>query len=117
MLQWSDAPVNTTAPLLNPEWPVRAVAAAIYAAQHNFSAAHNGSYAQSVADLLPYTDVPEALDGACMDRPIFVLSSDGRRFNASFSQPLASLRATISDDRYLRVYDLPPLLPLPPLLD
>ena len=102
MLQFSDAAVNTTAPVFNAEWPSRAMAVAAYYAQKNYSSAHNGSYAGSVADLLAFTPTPEALDGTCGATGI-ALSPDASTFNVSVVDPAANFVATIRNDRYLTV--------------
>ena len=101
-LQFSDDEVNSTAPIVNTEWPLRAAAMVAYYAQHNYSRYHNGSFSQDPFELLSYTQTPEALNGTCFSPPGFVVYNNGTRFNASFID--GDLLGMVSDDRYLRVY-------------
>jgi len=102
-LQFSDDGVNQTAPAVNPEWPVRSAALVAYYAQAAYRGAHNGSFARSVRDLLPFASVPEALDGTCFATPTFVVAADGGSYNCTIADDVAGLVASIRNDRYLRV--------------
>jgi hypothetical protein len=103
-LQFSDAGVNETAPATNKEWPVRSAAMVAYYAQLAYRSAHNGTYAASLAELLPYASVPQALDGTCFDTPTFVLAPDASAYNCTIADEAAGLVASIRNDRYLRVH-------------
>ena len=102
-LVFSDDVVNATVPAADKEWPVRSAAMVAYYAQLAFRSAHNGSYAASVAELLPYASTPQALDGTCFDTPTFVLAPDASAYNCSILDSGTGLTASIRDDRYLRV--------------
>ena len=103
MLQFSSAAPNSTAPVRNPEWTIRSVSMAVYRAQHAYAAAHNGTFASALADLLPFAADPAAINGTCSAPPALTVGAAG-----GFSARIASLDgtqlATIRDDRYLRVY-------------
>jgi hypothetical protein len=107
VLQFAEGPVNGTAAVRNGEWTVRSVAMEVYYAQHAFSAAHNGSYAAAAAQLAPYVSDPAILAGACSAVPDIALAGGGA---AGFTATIASLdgtqRATVRDDRYLRVFHI-----------
>ena len=110
-MQFADGEVNTTAPVVNKEWPVRGVAAAVYYAQHAFAGLNNGSFAASISDLMPYLESPDIVDGTCtMGTPVslgvFTDGSGASRFNASIPPSSVgdpSATAKITDQRYLTV--------------
>jgi hypothetical protein len=109
MLQFADSNVNATAPIVNPEWPVRSVAMALYYAEHAYAAANNNSFTADIEALFWYTPDPHVLDGTCTSIPVITLtnssSSGGTMgFTASLTSADGSQTATIRDDRYLRVY-------------
>ena len=105
-LQFSEDEVNSTRPVVSPEWPVRAVAIATYYAQHNFAGANNGTFATNASQLLAYTQTPHALDGTCVPPPMFVLSNGGTAFNATIIDTVNNVLGTITNDRYTRTYPL-----------
>lgn len=108
MLQFATGPVNGTAPVRNPEWPVRSVAMALYYAQHAYAASPtggNGTYAADVAQLLGYTPDPHVLDGTCSrGAPVVTLGPGGKTFTGGVVSLDGALTANVTDDRYLRVY-------------
>lgn len=110
MLQFATGPVNATPAVANPEWPLRAMAAAMYTAQHAFAAAHNGSFTDDVAALAPFADPfyggPGALNGTCTaGLPVVTLSPGGAPgFVAWAVAADGASAASVTDDRYLRVW-------------
>lgn len=129
-LQFSDAPVNSTPPQRSREWGVRSAAMAVYYAQRRFSEAHGGAFAATVEELLPFTDIPEALDGTCFE-PLeirltatqltgtdldeeegFVGGGGGGGLRGGYVGWIRDgeerLTAAIRDDRYLRVFSRHP---------
>ena len=105
VLQFSDAAPNSTAPVRNPEWTMRSVAMALYYAQRGYAAAHSGSYAGSLTDVLPYAADPHAIDGSCSSVPTIALDGVGG-YSARIGSLDGTQLATIRDDRYLRVYSM-----------
>lgn len=103
-LQFADSNVNATAPVRNPEWTVRATAMAVYYAQHAYASANNNTYTTNVADLLQYVPDPAVFAGVCTSVPSVQLSNNGSNFNATLMSVDGTQMATITDDRYLRVY-------------
>ena len=108
ILQWSDAPVNTTPPHFYAQWPIREVAMATYWAQRHFAAKHNGSHAGTVKELLPFASTPSALDGTCGSVRI-TLAPDALAYNATVLRD--GLLATVRNDRLLRITAAPRSLP------
>lgn len=104
MLQFSAGPVNATPAVYNPEWPLRSVAAQVYYAQHAYGGAHNGSYTSDITQLLPYVDGPYVLNGSCTSVPQITLTSGGKGFIAWSIDPSGTMAASITDDRYMRVF-------------
>ncbi len=101
MLQFASGAVNATPAVRNAEWPVRAIAAATYYAEHAYAAAHNGTFTAAVRDLYPFLEDPAIVDGTCTGgAPVsvalaaggFVATVDSARFTAS-----------IDDARFLQV--------------
>jgi hypothetical protein len=112
IMQFARGAVNATAPVTYGQWPVRAIAAEVYYAQHAYAGAHNGSYAATQQQLSPYVSDPAIVDGTCTGgAPIAIfLSVDGGgapRFNATVppvpSAGAPAVSATIRDDRLLTV--------------
>jgi hypothetical protein len=113
LLQFARGDVNATAPVTYGQWPVRAIAAEVYYAQHAYAGAHNGSYAATQQQLAPYVSDPAIVDGTCTGgAPIaIVLGVDGGgvpRFNATVppvpsAAGAAAASATIRDDRLITV--------------
>ena len=102
-LQFSTAPVNTSVPVPNPQWPLRSVAMALYYAQHAYADAH-GAFTSHLPALLPYTPTPWALNGTCTPPPVVTLSAGGTAFNASLTSYDGAFTATITDQRVLYVH-------------
>lgn len=65
MLQFATGAVNATPAVTNGEWPVRAIAAAVYYAEHAFAGDHNGTFTARAADLVPYLADAAIVDGTC----------------------------------------------------
>jgi hypothetical protein len=101
-LQFSSDPVNSTSIVKNPEWPVRSVASALYYAQHEFSNANQGIFTDNINLLIPYAPVDVF---SCMFTPQITLSADSKKFVASITSFDGAFTATITDDRYLRVFE------------
>jgi len=102
MLQFSDAAVNTTAPIRNPQWTVRSVAMALYYAQHAYADAHNGTFTEDVAALYVFAP-PHTLDGTCSQPPRVKVAPGGATFVAEVPALTGSMVASVTDDRYLTV--------------
>jgi hypothetical protein len=104
-LQMADANVNATAPVVNPQWPSRQVAMALYYAQHSYAAGPgNGSYTDDISLLLPLTPDPGVIDGTCTKGlPSISLGPGAKTFSASAQQLDGRFTATVRDDRYLTV--------------
>jgi hypothetical protein len=107
-LQFSDAPVNTTQPVRDPEFTVRSVAMAVYYAEHAFAAANNGTYTGDIQALFWFTADPHIFDGTCTAVPTISLSGNvtngtGTAFTAYVASLDGSMTASVRDDRYLRV--------------
>jgi len=105
MLQFATGAVNATAPIINTEWPLRAMASAVYYAAHSFANAHNGSYvgADAPGALLPYTQTPWALDGTCASAPLLTVQN-GTAFVAWIVAADGSMASSVTNDRYTRVW-------------
>ena len=76
--------------------------------QHAYAGDHNGSYAATADELVPYVADPAIVDGTCTGgaSPSFVLWAPGH-FNATIPPNragTASLGAGITDDRYMTVF-------------
>ncbi len=106
MLQFAAGAVNATPPVRNPEWTVRSVAMALYYAQHAYASANGGVYTGDVQSLFWYTPDPHVLDGTCTGVPTITLAPGATGFNATIVSATGDMKATITDDRYLRVYTL-----------
>lgn len=109
ILQFARGPVNATPAMFYKEWPVRAIAAEIYYAQHAYAAANNGAFTSETAALGPFVSHPFVLDGTCTaGLPLVIhvgLDAKGNpRFNVTVPPVPAGdavLSATIQDDRLL----------------
>ena len=108
MLQWATGAVNATPAVANPEWPLRAVAAAMYNAQHAYAAAHNGSFTADVGALAPFADPfyggAAALNGTCTAPPVVVLAPGAQSFVAWTVAADGASAVSVTDDRYMRVF-------------
>jgi hypothetical protein len=101
-IQFSNAPVNTTKAVPNPEWPLRSVAMAVYYAEHAYAAANGGVFTDQIVDLVPYA--PEDIfHGICTQVPSLQVLNSGTTFNAIVPTLDGSQQATINDLRYLRL--------------
>jgi hypothetical protein len=109
-LQFEEGAVNASALRVNREWPVRSVAAAVYYAQHAFAGDHGGNFTDTLADLAPYLDSLDIVDGTCtLGKPVSVAlwvdpAGGGPRFNASIPPSSAgdhTVSASIDDQRLL----------------
>lgn len=111
-LQFSTGTPNTTAQAYPVEWPVRAVASAVYYAQHSYWGVYN-AWAPNASALLPFVEDPAIIDGTCTGGtpPSFDLWGPANaRFNASIPpnpSGSASLGAGVTDDRYMTVFTWP----------
>ena len=110
MLQFAEGEVNATAPVVNGEWPVRAIAAAVYYAQRGYAGAHNGTYASAVADLVPYLEDAAIVDGTCTGgSPVLIAVAPPQAPPAFVAYVPASpsgdavSTATITQQRFLEV--------------
>lgn len=103
MLQFSRGAVNTTAPVINPQWPIRSAAMALYYAQHAYADANGGLFTTQVSELLPFTSTPWALDGTCTTIPAIDVGANGTSFHAALATIDSAYAATITNDRYLLV--------------
>ena len=108
MLQFATGTVNMTAAVTNGEWPVRAIAAAVYYAEHAYAGDHNGTFTERVDDLVPYLADAAIVDGTCTGgAPVilgvsqspaaFVAAVPASTFGDGFST------ATINQVRFLQV--------------
>jgi hypothetical protein len=105
-LQFAAGPVNGTPAVVNPEWPVRAQAAALYYAQHAWAAGPGGgNFTDDVAALARLSPTPWALNGTCSAAPpVVTLSPGGAGFVGWIVDAGGAMAASITDDRYLRVF-------------
>lgn len=110
MLQWATGEVNGTAPIYNPEWPLRAVAASVYYAEHAYAAAHNGSFTADAGALVAYADPTYggySLNGTCTHGPpqITLTNASGTPGFIAWTVAIDGASASsITDDRYMRVF-------------
>ena len=110
MLQFADGPVNATPAVWNREWPVRSIAAAVYYAQHAYAGAHNGSFTDKAADLLPFLADGAIVDGTCTAGAPVLLAGAPPGAPAAFSAAVPgspagdpAITATINNLRVLQV--------------
>lgn len=111
LLQFARGAVNATSTIQYTQWPVRALAAEIYYAQHAYASAHQGAYTTNPNDLLPFVSDPSVLDGTCtLGLPLVISvgndAAGASHFNVTVPPvPVGNkvLSATIRDDRYLTV--------------
>jgi Carbohydrate family 9 binding domain-like len=101
MVQFSDDPVNTTAPVKHPEWSIRSIAVAIYYAEHAYAGDNNGSYTNSIQALMNYVPDPAILDGTCSGQISIQVTPSS--FLAAIISSDGTLSATIDDSRFLLV--------------
>lgn len=111
MLQFAVGAVNATPAVANPEWPLRAISAALYDAQHAYAAAHNGSFTEDLGALAAFVDPfyggAAAINGTCTPPPVVRVGagpSGAPEFVAWTVSPDGASVASITDDRYLRVF-------------
>ena len=104
MLQFSDEPVNTTRPVVNAEWPLRSVAMAVYYAEHGYAAERGNRFTDDLVELAAYTVDPTVLEGVCTHVPIVSLPESRTLFKAWVVSHDGVMAASVTDDRYLRVF-------------
>ena len=101
-LQFSDDPVNTTAPIRNLEWPERFVAHELYYAQHAYANAHGGNFSGDVASLAYYATFPQVLTQNCTVQPLIQLGASSKTFVATIgSWAVPKMNITITNDRHI----------------
>jgi hypothetical protein len=110
MLQFASGAVNATPPVTNSEWPVRAIAAAVYYAEQAYAGAHNGTFTERAADLVPYLEDAAIVDGTCTGgSPVLIAVAPPTAPAAFFAAVSASpfgdgvSTATITHERFLQV--------------
>ena len=89
---------------------MRAIAAAVYYAEHAFAGDHNGTFTEAAADLLPYLADPAIVDGTCTGGNPVLLAVAPPGAPAAFSATVpgspagdAAFTATINHQRFLQV--------------
>jgi hypothetical protein len=101
VLQFSDGPVNSTAPEIHPEWTIRSIAVAIYYAEHAYAGDNGGSYTSNIQELLNYSPDPAIIDGTCSG--LISIQVTPSSFLAAIISSDGTLSATIDDSRLLLV--------------
>jgi hypothetical protein len=110
MLQFADGPVNATPAAWNAEWPVRAIAAAVYYAEHGYAGDHNGTFTDNLEALALYLEDPSIADGTCTGGNPVLLGVAPPGAPAAFAATVpgspagdAAITATINHQRFLQV--------------
>jgi len=108
ILQFSEDTSGSSTPVHYSEWVVRQVAMAVYYAEHNYAADHDGLFTDDVFQLVEFLTWPEpdqgVLLGECASMPVIDLGESQRSFTATVFSTDGSLSATITDDRLLLVH-------------
>jgi len=107
-LQFSESAPGSTHPVTNPEWVVRQNAMAVYYAEHNFAATHDGVFTDDVLELVEFLTWPErdpgVLLGECAGIPWITLGPSRTSFTSTVVSLDGFISATITDDRLLTVH-------------
>ena len=98
-----------TAPIYDPEWPIRSVAMGVYWAQRLYREANGGEeegvYAPSVEALEDFTPAG-LIDGTCTAVPTIELGPDSQTYTTTVVDEAAGLQATVTNLRLLVVTPL-----------